>query len=131
MVRLGTVTAFCIALTWTAGGCSWNRQRTNVTDFHRKAGRVTPGTTKANQLASVFGTQPNARLNAPGGKQVLVYNFGEGESKGLNLLVVSFSKTNVGKDSAYFIVDNQGVVEAKYVSKNSADIPWEFWPFGD
>ena len=131
MARLLMATGLCIALGMAAGGCTWARQRTNVADFHQKVGSVIPGTTRADQLKSILGTEPNTRVNAAGGKTIYVYNFGDAKTKGLTLLLINISKTNVGGDTAYLVVNRQGVVEEMFISSNSKDLPWEFLAFGD
>lgn len=131
MARFLMATGLCIALGMAAGGCTWARQRTNVADFHQKVESVIPGTTRADQLKSILGTEPNTRVNAAGGKTIYVYNFGDAKTKGLTLLLINISKTNVGGDTAYLVVNRQGVVEEMFISSNSKDLPWEFWAFGD
>ena len=33
--------------------------------------------------------------------------------------------------AAYFVIGEDGVVEEMYVGKNSENVPWEWWAFGD
>jgi hypothetical protein len=110
-------------------GCSWSRQRVNVEGFHTKVNAVKVGQTKAADLKGIFGTEPNAVIPAKEGR-IHLYNFGDAKTKGFNLILVSFSKTNAGLDSALFFVDENGVVQNKIVSSNSSDLDWQYWPFG-
>jgi hypothetical protein len=121
LVFVLAASAFC--------GCSWSRQKVNVEGFHTKLNAVKVGETKAADLKGIFGTEPNAVIPAPEGR-IHLYNFGDSKTKGFNIIILGFSKTNAGLDSALFFVDADGVVRDKIVSSNSADLDWEFWPFG-
>lgn len=112
-------------------GCSWQRSRTNVSDLHLRIDRVEAGKTTTAQLFQLLGSPPNNIIALPGGKNVLLYTFGDSKTEAFDLLLVKFAKTNVGIDSALFITDANGVVEEVSVSTNSQDLEWEFWPFGD
>lgn len=112
-------------------GCTWSRQRTNITDFHKRVAGVVPGETKAQDLPALLGSPPNNILPIAGGGAVLLYTFGDSKTNGFNILIINLSKTNVGIDSAVFISDAKGIVQEVNVSTNSSNLEWEFWPFGD
>lgn len=112
-------------------GCMWARQKVNIEDFHTKAEAVVEGKTKAGELEGIFGSSPNAIIPQKEGKKVYVYSFGDGKTNGLNLILVNIRKTNLGMDSGYFFIDQNGVVEEKIISSNSKDVPWQWWAFGD
>lgn len=59
------------------------------------------------------------------------YNFGDTKAKGFSLIVINISKANVGLDSAYFFINDKGIVEQSSISSNSQDVPWEWWAFGE
>ena len=99
-------------------------------NFHLKAKLVKPGETKADDLEKIIGSSPNAVLPLKEGK-IHLYNFGDAKTNGLQLILVNFSKTNAGLDSALFFVNDEGTVTDKIISSNSEKLDWEFWPFGD
>jgi hypothetical protein len=120
-----------LALALLAGGCSFARVRTNAEDFHERVKAVVPGVTRGEELRAILGSDPNASLDLWGGTGwILVYAFGDSKTAAFNLLLFNVSKTNVGIDSAYFIVDSDGVVQEMFVSDYSKDLPWEWWAFG-
>lgn len=123
--------AMLIILTLIFSGCVFTRQKINIENFHSKAEQVEAGKTKARELAAILGGPPNAILPMEEGKEVYVYTFGDGKTKGLNLIIFGVTKTNLGLDSAYFFINENKVVEEKIVSTNSKDVPWEWWAFGD
>ncbi|MBZ0253565.1 MAG: hypothetical protein K8I02_09525 [Candidatus Methylomirabilis sp.] len=121
-----------LAAALLCGACMVQRERLNVEDFHGKTAGVLPGKTTADELVAMVGSPPATITEITLGKKVYVYNFGDAKSVSLGVpLALLFTKTNRGVDTAIFVVDPNGVVEAVYASRNSADLEWEFWPFGD
>jgi hypothetical protein len=112
-------------------GCTWSRQRTNITDFHARVSAVVPGETKGADLPAILGSPPNNVIPLGDGGAVLLYTFADSKTNGFNIIIINLNKTNVGVDSAVFIIDSQGIVQEVNVSTNSKDLEWEFWPFGD
>jgi len=120
-----------LLLTFTITGCTWSRIKYNVEDFHTRAARVKVGQTNAADLEKIFGSAPNTIIPGKDDKSIYVYNFGDTKTNGLTLIIVNISKSNVRTDSAYFFVNNAGVVEKASISNNSEDVPWEWWAFGE
>jgi hypothetical protein len=123
--------ALLLSLSLLAGsGCTWSRTRVNDPDFRTKAASVVPGKTTARELIQTLGTPINW-VELPGGNHMYAYSYGDSKTEGLTLLVVNILKTNVGLDSAFFLLDDKDVVREKYIGTNSEDLPWEWWAFGD
>lgn len=115
-----------------AAGCMVQRERLNIEDFRGKTAGVVVGKTTAEELVAMVGSPPATIAEIALGKKVYVYSFGDAKSLSLGVpLALLFTKTNRGVDTALFVVNPDGVVEAVYASRNSEDLPWEFWPFGD
>ena len=118
-------------LSAAALGCSWSRTVVNDPSTPDRAAAVVPGTTTADELPRILGSEPLSYIEVGDGRRLLVWGYGVSKTEGLNLLVVSFSKTNSGADTAFFLVDKEGVVLRKWVGTNSRDLPWQWWSFGD
>jgi hypothetical protein len=103
----------------------------NDPSIPERAEAVVPGTTTAEELPGILGSEPLSFLEVGDGRRLLIWGYGESKTEGLNLLIVSFSRTNSGLDTAYFLVDAKGTVSRKWVGTNSRDLPWEWWSFGD
>ncbi len=120
-----------LALAAVLAGCSWSRTVVNDPSIREKAEAVVPGTTAAADLPGILGSEPLSFIEVGDGRRLLIWGYGESRTEGLNLVVVSFSKTNSGLDTAFFLVDAGGIVQRKWVGTNSRDLPWEWWAFGD
>ncbi len=120
----------CFLGTLFSGGCAWNRSRTNISDFHDRVEGIVVGKTKIADVPKLVGGPPNNIIPTSDGGQVLLYTFGDSKKNSLNLLIVNFSRTNVGVDSALIIVNKDGVVQQVSVSENSKELTWDYWPFG-
>lgn len=120
-----------LALAAALAGCSWSRTVVNDPAIRERAAAVVPGTTTAADLPGILGSEPLSFIEVGDGRRLLVWGYGESKTEGLNLVVVSFSRTNSGLDTAFFLVDADGVVRRKWVGTNSRDLPWEWWAFGD
>lgn len=118
---------FLVAL---QSGCAWRRARTNIADMYQRIGRVQEGVTTDEQLIGILGSPPNNVIELAGGRSVLLYTFGDQKTEAFNIILLELSRSNIGIDSALFIVEN-GVVRKMYVSTNSQDLAWQFWPWGD
>ncbi len=125
-VKLSLATAVAISVLATSG-CSFARSRVNNTELPTLAQLVEPGKTSSKDLTALLG-DPNSVVPLGDGKQVFLYTFGDAKTKGFNLLLFGWEKTNTGFDSGYFIIED-GTVKEKLVSSNSQDLPWEWWPF--
>ena len=134
MLRSGSLPALALAAALGVlfgGGCSWSRAVVNDPSIRERADAVVPGTTTADDLPRILGCEPLSFIEVGDGRRLLIWGYGESKTEGLNLLVVSFSRTNTGLDTAFFLVDAAGVVRRKWVGTNSRDLPWEWWSFGD
>lgn len=110
-------------------GCTFHRSRLNIEDFNAKAAQVTPGKTTAGQLVELLGSDPNTILPIEDGKSIYIYYFGDTKTSGLTLILINLMKTNSGIDSGFFILDKSNVVQRVFVSSNSEEVSWGWWPF--
>jgi len=110
--------------------CTFARNHVNNPHFPSLANQIKEGTTTSDQLVSTLGG-PNAILPAGEGSEIYLYTFGDGKTGGLNLIILSFQKTNLGVDSGYFVVNKDKVVTRKMVSTHSQQLDWDWWPFSD
>ena len=120
----------CLCLGILASGCTFARNKINVEDFHAKAEKIIPGKTTADETVEIIGSQPSAILELKD-ERAYVYTFGDGKTGGLNLFIFGSRRTNLGIDSAYFFLDKNNVIKRKMISKNSQDLDWDWWAFGD
>ena len=120
-----------LAMLLAGPGCLWRRARTNVADLPQRMEGVVEGQTTVSQLEEIMGSPPNNVIQLSGGGAILLYAFGDSKTNGMNLILLEITKTNVGVDSAIFIVDANNVIQEMTVSNNSQDLEWEFWAFGD
>lgn len=114
-----------------ASGCTFNRTKTNLEDFHERIERVEVGVTTSEDLLDILGGPPTNIIDVAGDRRVWLYTFGDSKTSGLTLIVLNISKSNVGIDSAIFILDPDGVVEEARYSRNSEDLDWDWWAFGE
>lgn len=122
-VVLGVVVA-------AVSSCGFNRQQINHADLPDRVAGVVPGQTTLAELEQMAGG-PATAITPIGDKRLYTYTFGDSKTKGLYLILINISKTNTGIDTASFLVNQDNVVEAVQVGKNSEDVPWEWWAFGD
>jgi len=113
----------------TLGGCSWNRNQINQADLERRVAGVVPGQTTVAELEAMAGGPPTS-ITPIGAKQLYAYTYGDAKSEALTLLIINIGKTNLGIDTALFLIDENGIVESARVGQNSKDLPWEWWAFG-
>jgi len=130
MKRTSLVVAAVGALVIVLGGCSFNRAQINQADLAKRVSGVVPGQTTAAELESMAGGPPTS-ITPIGNKRLYAYTFGDAKTAALSLLIVNISKTNSGIDTALFLIDENGVVESAGVGKNSEDLPWQWWAFGN
>lgn len=115
----------CVLVT----GCAWSRSKLNDENLHLRAQSVREGHTTEAELVKLLGSGPNTIIPMRNGNQVYAYNVGDTKTKGLSLIVLNISKTNVRIDSAYFFINEKGIVEKSSISTNSQEVPWEWWAF--
>jgi hypothetical protein len=124
---------FAIAILGVAiagSGCGFNRQQINHADLPEQVSGVVPGQTTLAELEQMVGGPATAVTPVGDGKSLYTYTFGDSKTKGLYLVLLNISKTNTGIDTASFLVNQDNIVEAVQVGKNSEDLPWEWWAFG-
>ena len=92
--------------------------------------RVQAGSTTASELVSILGSPPNNVIELGGGRSVFIYTFGDSKTESFNIILLEITKSNVGIDSALFVLRND-IVEKVYVSTNSQNLSWQFWAWGD
>jgi hypothetical protein len=124
------VAALVGALAVALGACSFNRAQINQADLAKRVSGVVPGQTTVAELEAMAGGPPTS-ITPIGNKRLYAYTFGDAKTAGLTLLILNISKTNSGIDTALFLIDENGVVESAGVGKNSEDLPWQWWAFGD
>lgn len=124
------VTALIAALAIGLGACSWQRNQINQADLERRVAGVVPGQTTAAQLEEMAGGPPTS-ITPIGNKLLYAYTYGDGKTEALNLILINIGKTNLGIDTALFLIDQNDVVESSRIGQNSKDVPWEWWAFGD
>ena len=107
LIKLG----LCLALVFCVGGCMFARARTNVRDFHKRAEQVEPGKTRTSELLEIVGSPPNNIIDLPGGKRLFIYTFGDSKTGGFNIVILGMSFSDIGVDSAIFIIDPNGVLK--------------------
>ena len=100
-MRCKQIALWCLLPAFLASGCAWSRARTNIQDFHQRIERVEPGQTKISEVPGILGSPPNNIIPTPDGGSILLYTFGDSRTESFNLLVVNFSRENIGIDSAY------------------------------
>lgn len=124
MVLVGTLVA-------AIGGCSFNRQQINHADLPDRVSGVVPGQTTLAELEKMAGGPATSITPVGDNKRLYTYTFGDSKTGGLFLILLTISKTNTGIDTASFLVNQDDIVEAVQVGKNSEDLPWQWWAFGD
>lgn len=112
-------------------GCLFARAQLNAADLEERVAGVVPGETTMIEVEEAIGGPATSITPLGGGTLLHVYSFGDTKTAGLALIVLNISRTNVGIDTAFFVVDPDGVVQATSIGQNSKDIPWEWWAFGD
>jgi hypothetical protein len=110
-------------------GCTFHRTRFNIEDFNAKAAKIEPGKTKVSEMVQILGTEPNTILPVEDGNSIYIYYFGDTKTGGLTLIVLNFLKTNAAVDSGFFVVDKNNVVQRAFISTNSEEVSWGWWPF--
>jgi hypothetical protein len=126
LLAVALLSALAVAL----GGCSFNRAQVNKADFEHRVARVVPGQTTLAELEAMAGG-PATSITPIGNKRLYAYTYGDSKTAALTLILLNISKTNAGFDTALFLVDENNVVEWAGVGKNSKDLPWQWWAFGD
>lgn len=111
-------------------GCMWSRVAINGADVVSRAQAAKTRASLAKDLLSLMGQPPSTILPLKSGKQIYVYTSGESKTKAFDIILVSISKTNTRTDAAYFLVNEQGVVESAHVGP-PGELPWEWWAFGE
>jgi hypothetical protein len=74
---------------------------------------------------------PATSITPIGKKLLYAYAYGDSKTAGLSLILINISKTNTGIDTALVLTDENEVVQQVYLGEQSADLPWEWWAFGD
>ena len=116
---------------WIGGatGCVFNRLQINDPELPEKAQQLVKGKTTAKEVEQLLG--PATSITPIGNKLLYAYTYGDSKTGGLSLIFFNVSKTNTGIDTALILVDESEIVQDVYLGKNSADLPWEWWAFGD
>lgn len=123
--------ALAVLLLLSLPGCVFARAQLNAADLEERVARVVPGATTMAEVEEAIGGPATSITPLGGGKLLHVYAFGDTKTAGLSLIVLNVSRTNSGIDTAFFVVNTDGIVEEKRIGQNSKDVPWEWWAFGD
>jgi len=126
LMKLITALCFCVVLTFAAG-CSFSREFINDPNLPANTTSLEVGSSTQQDLLELLGA-PNSVIPLGESRNMFIYSFGNSKKAGLSLLIVSFSKTNKGLDTAVFILEDE-IIADMYVSNNSEYIPWEWWSF--
>ena len=119
-----------LALVGSLTGCLFQRFELNTADFRERVASVEPGVTTQAELEALVGP-PGGITPLAGGDRLLVYAFGEQKTAGLTLILLNISRANAGFDTAIFHVDAKGVIREQSITRNSEDLRWQWWAFGD
>ena len=119
------------ALLLATSACSWSKTVVNEPDFLARADQVVVGQTRREQLPEILGSTPLTWIQAADGTDIYVYTYGQTKAKAFNMILLGISKSNTRIDSAWFVIDKDGLVSKKFVGTNSQDVPFEWWAFGD
>ena len=120
----------CFALL-PLSGCLFARAQVNAVDLPERVASVEPGKTTIAQVERMIGTPATSITPVGGGNLLHVYTYGDTKTAGLALIVLNVSRTNSGFDTAFFVVNPEGVVVEMKVGSNTQDLEWEWWAFGD
>ncbi len=123
--------ALAVLLLLSLPGCVFARAQLNAADLEERVAMVVPGATTMVEVEEAIGGPATSITPLGGGKLLHVYTFGDTKTAGLSLIVLNVSRTNSGIDTAFFVVNADGVVEEMRIGQNSKDVPWEWWAFGD
>jgi len=74
---------------------------------------------------------PPTSITPIGAKRLYACTYGDAKTEAPTLPIVNVGKTDLGLDPALFLIDENDVVEFARVGRNSADLPWEWWAFGE
>ena len=118
------------ALIGSLGACGFNRHQINQADLPTRVAGVVPGQTTLAELEAMAGG-PATSITPVGDKRLYVYTFGDTKTKGLYLILLNISKSNSAIDTGMFLVDENNIVEWMQVGRNTEDLPWEWWAFGE
>jgi hypothetical protein len=131
-MRQSLVSVILLGMLVTAvSSCGFNRQQINHADLPERVAGVVPGQTTLAELEAMAGGPATSITPVGDDKRLYTYSFGDAKTKGLYLIILNISKTNSGIDTASFLVNQDNIVEAMQVGKNSENLPWEWWAFGD
>jgi hypothetical protein len=124
-------TALALLALLALPGCLFSRAQLNAADLETRVSGVVPGKTSMAEVEEAIGGPATSITPVGGGKLLHVYSFGDTKTAGLSLIVLNISRTNSGIDTAFFVVNADGIVEEMSIGQNSKDLPWEWWAFGD
>ena len=127
-IRFGLLSLIAILVVLGSTGCLFAREQLNVPDFEGRVANIVPGRSTLQDLEALVGHPTSITPIAD--KRLLVYVFSDSKTVTFNLIVFGSSKTNVGFDTALFLVNEQDVIEQVSITENSQDLPWQFWAFG-
>ena len=125
-----SLAAFLGVLAIALGACTFSRDQVNQSDMPSRMAGVVPGQTTLAELEAMAGGTATS-ITPIGDKRLYAYTFGDAKTAGLTLILLNISKTNAGFDTALFLVDENNIVEWAGVGRNSEDLPWQWWAFGD
>ncbi len=112
-------------------GCLFHRAQLNVADLEERVAGVVPGKTRIEELERMIGGPATSITPLAGGNLLYAWTFGDTKTAGLTLILINISRTNSGIDTALFVVDPDGVVQSQKVGRNSRDLSWQWWAFGE
>ena len=119
-----------VAVTLVSSGCTNARAQLNMKLFHEVLPEIVPGETNISDVEQAIG--PATSITPVADKLIYAWVYSDSKTRGLTLILLNISKTNTGFDVAHFLVrPSDFVIEEVMLGRNSTDVPWEWWAFGD
>ena len=129
-VRVIAALAALATVALVASGCTNARAQLNMKQFQAALPEIEVGKTKIGEIEASIG--PAMSITPVGNSLVYAWVYSDSKTRGLTLILLNISKTNTGFDVAHFRVrPSDNVIEGVQLGKNSTDVPWEWWAFGD
>ncbi len=119
-----------VAAALATSGCSFGRAQLNMKRFQQTLPTIELGVTHVSVVEQAVG--PANSITPVGDHLVYSWIYSDSKTQGLTLILLNISKTNTGFDVAHVRVRAADfTIEGVSLGKNSAEVDWEWWAFGD
>ena len=119
-----------VAAVLATSGCSFGRAQLNMKRFQQTLPTIEPGVTHISVVEQAVG--PATSITPVGDYLVYSWVYSDSKTQGLTLILLNISKTNTGFDVAHVRVRAADfIIEGVKLGKNSTEVDWEWWAFGD